>query len=224
MEPHGRGQLNTDLTDIIERCKIKSEENQKNGVISFPKEAEDRPKSLLSYAGVDKKYITCTFESFHGAERLKEDLSRMANNGVSVLLTGGTGSGKTHLAVAMLAGYLKNHADALFITLPDMLLEIRSAFSDKSTTTEKGLVELYSSRQFMVLDDLGAEKPSEFTVSALSLILDRRIRQEKQTVITTNLSMEAIEEYSSSRIASRISEMEVIKVNMPDYRKKRGAK
>lgn len=214
-----------DLNDVIESCKKRAAECQESGLIIFPgtEEREERkPVSILGACGVDKKYRGCTFGNFQGGARLTKDLKRLAAEGKSVLLSGGTGCGKTHLAVAMMVEFLKSNHDALFVTLPDLLLEIRSSFSEKSGTTEKGLVEWFSTKQLLVLDDVGAEKPSEFTVATLFLILDRRIRQERQTIITTNLqAMRDIEEHAGARIVSRISEMEFIKVNMPDYRKVR---
>ncbi len=223
--PHGQLRVSSDLNDIIERCKQRAAELQKSGVILFSthdRRDDIKPRSIVAACGVDVKYQFCTFENFHGSEKLKAILRSIAAEGKSALLTGCTGSGKTHLAVAMMADYVRSHDDnALFTALPDLLLEIRASFSDRAKTTEKELVELSSSRQFMVLDDLGAEKPTDFTIATLSLILDRRIRQGRQTIITTNLTLDAIENYSNSRIASRISEMELIKVSLPDYRKKR---
>jgi len=224
-ETPGPSLLSTDLNEIIDNCKKKSADLINSGVIIFPgaEEVEVRPVSILGACGVDKKYRSCSFDTFQGGRKLIEDLKRLTNEGKSVILTGNTGSGKTHLAVSMMAEFVKGRFDALFVTLPDLLLEIRDSFSGKSSITEKAIVEWYSTKQFLVLDDVGAEKPSEFTVSTLYLILDRRIRQERQTIITTNLDMRGIEEYAGARIASRISEMENIKVNMPDYRKARKA-
>lgn len=225
MESPIRSTTSSDLTEIIGRCRKKSKELQDSGVIVFPvQEEHERPRSTLSYCGVDRKYQACRFENFQGGERLKGALRQLLASGESIVLCGNTGSGKTHLSVAMLAEWLrtKNTTDALFVTLPDMLLEIRDSFSDKSPRTEKELVDLYASRLFLVLDDLGAEKPTEFTVATLSLILDRRIRQERQTIITTNLTIDEIEDYTNARIASRISEMKNVTVNMPDWRKRRG--
>jgi len=74
---------------------------------------------------------------------------------------------------------------------------------------------------FLIIDDLGAEKSTEFSITTLYIILDRRIRELKTTIITTNLSMSQIEEHLGARIASRLSEMKNIKINMPDHRKRR---
>jgi len=225
METPGLNPLSMALTEQIERCRVKSDELQKSGVIIFPgddAQKEAKPVSRLGVCGVDRKYRNCSFDNFQGGAKLVGILKHLAAEGKSVLLTGNTGCGKTHLAVSMMNEFIKHSQDALFVTLPELLLEIRSSFYGSSGTTEKALVDWYSTRQFLVLDDLGAEKPSEFTVATLYLILDRRIRQERQTVITTNLkTMEEIEQYAGSRIASRISEMELITVNMPDYRKMR---
>lgn len=224
-EPRGLNSLSTGLTEIMQSCRRKSEELRNSGMILFPiaePEEEPRPVSILSSCGVDRKYRDCTYENFQGGAKLVENIKRLVESGKSIVLSGNTGCGKTHLAVAMMAEFLKTRLDALFVTLPDLLLEIRSSFSERSTNTEKSLVEWCSTKQFMVLDDLGAEKPSEFTVATLYLIFDRRIRQERQTIITTNLmNLDAITEYAGARIASRISEMELINVNMPDYRKRR---
>jgi len=221
----GRSLQYSDLTEAIASCRRKSEALRESGafIVSDSQREEPKSGSILSYCGVDRKYRNCTFESFRGGAQLVEKLRRLTEGGQSVILSGNTGCGKTHLAVAMMSEFLKGKSiSALFVTLPELLLEIRSSFSERSTTTEKSLVERFSSKQFLVLDDLGAEKPSEFTVATLYLILDRRIRQERQTIITTNLmNMDAITEYAGARIASRISEMELIKVNMPDYRKLR---
>ena len=188
-------------------------------------ELKQSPISILSCRGVDKKYQECRFDNFRGGSHLGRDLKRLISEGKSIVLSGNTGCGKTHLAAAMMAEYLKhqNTTEEFFITIPDLLLEIRTSFSEKSETTEKEIVERFAAYQLLVLDDLGAEKPTEHTVATLSLILDRRIRQERQTIITTNLSLDAVAEYSNARIASRISGMECIAINMPDYRKKRGA-
>lgn len=53
------------------------------------------------------------------------------------------------------------------------------------------------------------------------VFIDRKIRDAKRTIITTNLSLKEIEEKLDARIASRLSGMQNIKINMPDHRKRR---
>ena len=89
--------------------------------------------------------------------------------------------------------------------------------------SEDEIISRYSEIPVLVLDDLGAEKVSEFAITTLYIILDRRIRECRKTIITTNLSKEEIDATFGARIASRLGGMENIKINMPDYRKNRAS-
>ncbi|MDD5353356.1 MAG: ATP-binding protein [Candidatus Omnitrophica bacterium] len=178
------------------------------------------------YSGVPKLYGNCTFDNYQGNEKLITELRNEKNN---LVLRGNTGCGKTHLAVAILnTAKIENvhhnswrYTEKKFITVPDLLLRVRSAFKDNSNESEDEIIKEFTDIPLLVLDDLGAEKTSEFVVTTLYIILDRRIRDCRKTIITTNLSQTEIEETFGARIASRLSSMENIKINMPDWRKKR---
>jgi DNA replication protein DnaC len=172
----------------------------------------------LQYSGVPKLFGECTFDTYQGNELLVDDLRGIVGSENHIVLRGNTGCGKTHLAVAMIQG--QNAFKARFITVPDLLLKIRSSFSGGSESEDE-IISRYSEIPVLVLDDLGAEKISEFAITTLYIILDRRIRECRKTIITTNLSKEEIEATFGARIASRLAGMENIKINMPDYRKNR---
>jgi hypothetical protein len=175
----------------------------------------------LPLCGVDKRLLGYAFENFTGCDKLVKDLRGMYSE--SIVLRGTTGCGKTHLAVSIMREENTISSMAYFITVPDLLLLIRGSFRDGSGgESEKDIVERFSRYDILVLDDLGAEKTSAFSVATLHIILDRRIRKEKRTIVTTNLSLDDIEKTLGARIASRLAEMRVITINMPDYRKKRG--
>ena len=197
-----------------EKIRLENEERRLNYLREYPEGA-------LETCQVPKKYIGCSLESFQGNNKLLAECKKW--NGGGLVLAGNTGTGKTHLAVALLrelikADKLKGHGD--FITVPDLLLEIRSSFKDKSDTTEEMIINHFSKVPVLILDDLGSEKTTEFAVTTLYIIIDRRDRELLTTIITTNLSLKEIEEKLDARIASRLSGMKTIKINMPDYRKK----
>jgi DNA replication protein DnaC len=189
------------IGEIAKRCMEKSK------FITTPfQEKRVKQKSILS--GVPLRYKECRFENFQGGQKIIETIKPLSNSQESAVLTGSTGSGKTHLAVALMAEYLTDDPAApMFITVPELLLKIRSCFSEKATTTEEEIVEQYSSCEFLVLDDLGAEKESEFVITTLYLIINRRNNYGRKTIITTNLSLQEIETKLGARIASRLSEM-----------------
>jgi DNA replication protein DnaC len=184
-----------------------------------PRTPEERQKESMHWRGVPFKYGLCEFKNFTGNDKVCEYLKGVSYSNESVVLTGNPGCGKTHLAVAM----MQHTGSGKFITIPDLLLKIRDTFNrnDTPSMTEKELIEEYCEVGFLVLDDLGAEKSTEYSITTLYLIINRRINDEKKTVITTNLSMQQISESLGDRVASRLSGMNVVKINMPDYRKKR---
>lgn len=154
----------------------------------------------------------------------------------SILFIGKTGCGKTHLAVSIVTELVRRSAihDVKFITAPELLLEIRDTFNKNAKSrsrsddgwsyevqTENDVIDKYSKCELLILDDLGAEKVSDFTIQSLYLVIDRRNRDLRPTIITTNLTLQEIEEKIDARMASRLSDMQVVVLNMPDYRKKR---
>jgi DNA replication protein DnaC len=202
--------------EIISRVRLKAP------VYSF---AEQEKKAEIKYAphpkhcGVSKKYQDCTFDTYKGNDNLVKALKEIGEE--SVVLSGKTGCGKTHLAVAMMRVYKVSVLGATFITAPELLLKIRTAFSPNATETEEGIIRHYSDVELLVIDDLGAEKTSEYSITTLYLIIDRRNRELKKTIITTNLTLQEVEETLGARMASRLADMKIIKINMPDYRKNR---
>lgn len=146
--------------------------------------------------------------------------------GKSLYLTGACGSGKTHLAVALLQNWYADGLEfsdeakiypsrgrALFLPAIELMLEIKQAWSadeGAKNESEKQIIDRYSRLSFLVLDDLGAEKISEGSRQVMYALLDRRYRDCRQTIITSNLSIERLQEGFDDRIASRICEMGVV--------------
>lgn len=222
-EPLGQriGSIDEPIKAVIDRCREKAVESGKIYMVTDEREygATQPEQSWFGrYSGISKLYKDYTFENFVGNDALVADLRALADSDNSVVLRGPTGCGKTHLAVSMLRN--QEQRDFNFISVPELLLKIRSTFNQG--TSEEDIIAEYTSCPLLVLDDMGAEKTSEFAIERLYIILDRRQRDCLKTIITTNLPQTAIEETFGSRIASRMAAMENIKINMPDHRKKKG--
>jgi DNA replication protein DnaC len=203
------------LDEIIERAKGKAEKLKPALEI-----VEKINLAPVLKNKIPMKYRNCTLENFEGGEKIITAIKMLKETGESIFLSGKTGSGKTHIAVAV---FRESPDGSEFITAPELLLKIRGAFREGAGYTEEEIIDRYSSCPVLVLDDLGAEKTTEYSITTLFLIIDRRNRNCKRTIITSNLGLQEIEETLSARIASRLSDMRVVKINMPDYRKKRGA-
>jgi DNA replication protein DnaC len=201
------------LSEVIERI---------NFIPVADKPVNYEPKRsivALKYAGVAPKHRECSFDNFKGKVDLVRDLQASRE---SIFLTGNTGCGKTHLAISILRdATVTSPLAGYFITVPEMLMKIRSSFSNQSGETEEEIVKRFADYEVLVLDDLGSEKSTEYSITTLFLILDRRDRYNKRTIVTSNLSLLQIEDSLGARIASRLAGMNTIQINMPDYRKKR---
>ena len=176
----------------------------------------------LTSIGISKRYVNCTLENFKGGEKYVKFCKNYVKNPIdSLFFTGTFGCGKTHLSIGICRELILSEKiySARFTTGAELLLKIRSGFSDNKP--EEQTIDEFTKTDFLFIDDLGAEKTTEWSKQTLYLIIDRRDRDLKTTIITSNLSLEEIEENISGRIASRIANSVVINVNLPDYRKKR---
>lgn len=93
-----------------------------------------------------------------------------------------------------------------WITVPDLLLEIRGSFNSADPqNSEKGIVNEFSDwKKVLVLDDLGAEKSTEWSMATLFTIINRRYENIAPTIITSNLSLDELSRHIGDRITSRI--------------------
>lgn len=170
---------------------------------------EDRAVVAMREAKVPARYSGARLTQFSSSVR-----SRIENASGDIFITGPNGVGKTHLASAALAH--RGHGD--WILIPELLMRIRNSFqSREGAETEQQIVREISAFDFLVLDDLGAEKTSDWSLSTLYLILAKRVNAMRVTVVTSNLDIAEIAA-SEPRIASRLAGFERIKLEGKDRR------
>jgi DNA replication protein DnaC len=222
--------IKAEINDIAERVmRLQVEEPVKTELSPKEKYYLDKyptPEALLRGIGVGKRHEACSFETYQGKEKTVTACKEFIDNPADIVLTGVPGTGKTHLAVAILRELavgkkIKSETDACFIPVPELLAEIRASYRD-GDPDERDIIDRYSRLPFLVLDDLGAEKTTEWSITTLYLIIDRRYRNMRPTIITTNLSLEQIAVALSERISSRLASGKVLLLTGQDYRMKRG--
>ena len=142
-----------------------------------------------------------------------------------ISLTGPFGVGKTHLAVAAAIERENRGDDVFFATVADLLDYLRSAFAPDSPVVHDDLLQRVKLADFLVLDDMGAERSTPFAEDKLFQIINYRYEERLPTVITTSHRLSDISA-SRPRIASRLQDQLVVMIlglEGPDYRRSHGA-
>src|SRR5690348_13989496 len=167
---------------------------------------EDRASRVMERVRIPKRYEHCDFESYvtdltdgktwtaQHAQSLKQ--AKLAAQGFvrdypgssekGLLFMGPSGVGKTHLAVAALKELIQRGHAGLFCDYRELLKEIQASYNPASETTEMRILDPIRTAEILVLDDLGASKPSDWVRDIVGIVLNARYNENRTTIITTN--------------------------------------
>src|SRR5438132_1991124 len=161
-----------------------------------------RSEALLKAARIPKRYEHCELSNFD-YEGPHQALfpARMAAckfveeypvDNTGLLLIGTIGVGKTHLAVGIIKELiLSKGIGCLFYDYRELLKEIQNSYNESVRATELEVLRPVFETEILVLDELGAVKPTEWVWDTVSLILNTRYNDNRTTTITTNFPDEA---------------------------------
>jgi DNA replication protein DnaC len=207
---------------------------------------------LLEAARIPQRYMHCELSNFehegpfrslfsaHGAALRFVDDFRLKNEGTGLLLVGPIGCGKTHLAVGIAKELISQKAAAcLFYDYRELLKEIQNSYNASVQATEMEVLRPVFDAEVLVLDELGAAKPTEWVWDTVSHILNTRYNDKRTTIITTNYAdlppagaepqgrvaraarEETLGDRIGERMRSRLHEMcRVVRVEGEDFRMK----
>lgn len=182
----------------------------------------------LSQLGALKE---CTFENFLadgiGLNPSKQRNLKMAYDRAMeyanepegwLVLKGGYGCGKTHLAAAIANTLIDRGKLALFVNTPDLLDHLRASYGPTSSTTYDERFEQVRNAPLLILDDLGTQSNTDWAQEKLYQIFNYRYNARLATVITTNEELEAIEIRIRSRMVDP-SLVQIVTILAPDFRR-----
>jgi len=224
------------------------------GVTRCDCQKQARGSVLIAAARIPKRYEHCELSNFTtdfpgadssialaqiSASRFVQEVE--PRDGAGLLLVGGIGTGKTHLAVGILKELIASRGCAcLFCDYRELLKQIQNSYNESVKATELQVLRPVFEAEVLLLDELGAVKPSEWVWDTVSLILNTRYNDNRTTIITTNFADEPAAGVSKSlsparaasrdetlgdrigeRMRSRLQEMcRIVKMNGPDFRQK----
>jgi len=134
-----------------------------------------------------------------------------------LLLQGGYGCGKTHLAAGIANFAVEMGVPTLFLTVPDLLDTLRFSYDSEDTTFEERFDEIRNA-SLLILDDFGTQNATAWAQEKLFQIVNYRYINKLPLVVTTNLALDEIE----ARIRSRLADPELVtacRINAPDFRR-----
>ena len=153
--------------------------------------------SLMKQARIPRRYLHCELANFE----IHTDSQRYAHKKAvrlveqfpvvdkGLLFYGDAGVGKTHLAVALMKEAIRRKgARAVFYETRELLKLVRDSYNASVETTELDVLRPVLEAELLVLDDLGAEKKSEWVEETLGLLVNTRYSERRVTVFTTNLA------------------------------------
>lgn len=198
---------------------------------------EHASRQRLADANIPKRYQHCTLDNFlaynesleRGVGAARSLASSFPAVGRGLFLEGQPGVGKTHIAVAALKQVIAaTGARGLFYETPDLLKVIRSTYDPAIQMTELEVLRPVMTADLLVLDDIGAERPSEWVAETMNLIVNTRYSERRTTIFTSNYPDIPDDSDPNSllfrigaRMRSRLHEMcEFIVLDAADYRER----
>ena len=127
--------------------------------------------------------------------------------GRGLWFTGDVGTGKTTLAMLVSRAALDAGRSVAIYSLPRLLAEIRKTFDEGAERSHLGLLERLAAVDLLHIDDVGAERTSEWVLEQLYSIVNARYEDERAMVITTNLDHAELRGQIGERTVSRLIEI-----------------
>ncbi len=196
----------------------------------------DRAK-LFQQARIPCRYERCSLANYHPAPNNGSQLQafnyafKLVDEYPAIdrglLFMGTVGVGKTHLATAIMRGLIEKGVKCLFYEFGALLKEIQSSYNPVSQTSElKVLAPVYEA-EVLVLDELGATKPTDWVRDTMMHVIGTRYNNKKLTIFTTNYADtrraptdETLEDRIGVRLRSRLYEMcRAVAIEGEDFRR-----
>ena len=173
----------------------------------------ERVRALLRQSGIGRRHEGASFENFVTTPATAELVgvcrdfaAAFPEGGRGLSLSGPAGTGKTHLAVAVTRALIDRGVSAVIANVPMLLLTFRGTFSGDRPERFEQMLDLLCHCEHLVLDDLGRERPTEWTQETLYLVVNARYQECLATSLTTNLSPGELQARLGEPILDRLAE------------------
>lgn len=163
---------------------------------------QEKVNRLLGASGIKKRFQQRTFQNFRcdtperkknyaAAKEYADNFVYHKEKGDGLYIEGTNGTGKTHLAAAIALQLISEGIPVICKTSSDILGDIKKAF-DRKFPPEYEVLDAYKKVDLLIIDDLGKEQCSDWSMSTLYSILNDRYEDMKPTIVTTNYNADGL--------------------------------
>lgn len=171
---------------------------------------------MIDQASIPPRFIGRTFENFRATTEEQVDalqksaafadnFASHAKRGEGLVFSGSPGTGKSHLAAAILQAIMPAHC-GMYITCMGAIRMIRSTWRKDSDRTEDEVLAILGGVPLLVLDEIGVQYGTDGEQTILFDVLDRRYRDMKPTILLTNQDTQGLKKFLGERSYDRIKE------------------
>lgn len=180
----------------------------------------ERQRGLLGYADIPERFETSSFDDYevepdnrrqaNNLQRCREyaeEFPRLKDNGVSLILMGNVGTGKTHLATAIAQHVIRTHDMRVhYVKAAKLFRRVKDTYG-KQGESEGEVIGQYAKMPLLIIDEIGLSFGSETELNILSEIIDERYERRLPLLIVTNIdTKEELEKWLGKRAYDRLTE------------------
>lgn len=210
------------LRPFVSRCpQCSAEARDAEAARKARDEALERSRriaSLVGRSGIPERFIDRTFDGYRATEpgqkialsvcrAYADGWEEKGASGASLVLSGGPGTGKTHLACAIANSVMQSHmGNCLFATVAGMLRAIKDTYRKDSQRSEQNVLDRLAEPDLLILDEVGVQVGSDHEKLLMFEVLNGRYQSLRSTILISNLPLDELEAFLGQRIMDRYRE------------------
>lgn len=198
-------------------CKCKKKEQELKVKQEEAQEKQDRLKQIFKNSLMDEKFKNATFKNWDhikGSKKIYNISLKYAKafkeakeNNLGLMFYGEPGNGKTY-AASCIANYLMSKGyPVICVSIIKLLERIKETYNSYGKEGEETVLKSFANADLLIIDDLGTEQTSDWSITRIYNIIDSRYRSGLPTIITTNVTVKSLEDIYNKRTYDRLLEM-----------------